>query len=286
MLLSMTGHGSASVQNDQVQVLVEIRTVNNRFLKVSVSSDLDASFQSKVEGMVREKIQRGAVNLRIQFQFLGENSQYQINLSQLDAYRSQLDGYPQILESGNFLNLPGVVLESIDESSLETAWPTIESAVSQALQKLVEMRQSEGTAMLNDLSSNCDILKDHVEKIKNLAPIVVEDYGKRITDRINRMLEEHEVSVATSDLIKEVGVFAERVDTSEELVRLDSHIDQFRSIASGKDSHGRKLDFLTQELLRETNTIGSKANNAEIASHVVEMKTIIERIREMIQNIE
>ena len=140
--------------------------------------------------------------------------------------------------------------------------------------------------MLNDLSSNCDILKDHVEKIKNLAPIVVEDYGKRITDRINRMLEEHEVSVATSDLIKEVGVFAERVDTSEELVRLDSHIDQFRSIASGKDSHGRKLDFLTQELLRETNTIGSKANNAEIASHVVEMKTIIERIREMIQNIE
>ncbi len=286
MLLSMTGHGSASVQNDQVQVLVEIRTVNNRFLKVSVSSDLDASFQSKVEGMVREKIQRGAVNLRIQFQFLGENSQYQINLPQLDAYRSQLDGYPQILESGNFLNLPGVVLESIDESSLETAWPTIESAVSQALQKLVEMRQSEGTAMLNDLSSNCDILKDHVEKIKNLAPIVVEDYGKRITDRINRMLEEHEVSVATSDLIKEVGVFAERVDTSEELVRLDSHIDQFRSIASGKDSHGRKLDFLTQELLRETNTIGSKANNAEIASHVVEMKTIIERIREMIQNIE
>lgn len=282
----MTGHGSASVQNDQVQVLVEIRTVNNRFLKVSVSSDLDASFQSKVEGMVREKIQRGAVNLRIQFQFLGENSQYQINLPQLDAYRSQLDGYPQILESGNFLNLPGVVLESIDESSLETAWPTIESAVSQALQKLVEMRQSEGTAMLNDLSSNCDILKDHVEKIKNLAPIVVEDYGKRITDRINRMLEEHEVSVATSDLIKEVGVFAERVDTSEELVRLDSHIDQFRSIASGKDSHGRKLDFLTQELLRETNTIGSKANNAEIASHVVEMKTIIERIREMIQNIE
>ena len=100
------------------------------------------------------------------------------------------------------------------------------------------------------------------------------------------MLEEHNVSVSTSDLIKEIGIFTERVDTSEELVRLASHIDQFRTIANGEKSNGRKLDFLTQELLRETNTIGSKANDAKIANHVVEMKTVIERIREMIQNIE
>ena len=100
------------------------------------------------------------------------------------------------------------------------------------------------------------------------------------------MLEQHEVSVTTPELIREVGIFADRVDTSEELVRLDSHIDQFREIANGETSNGRKLDFLTQELLRETNTIGSKANDATIANHVVEMKTTIERIREMIQNIE
>ena len=281
----MTGHGSASVQNDQVQVLVEIRTVNNRFLKISVSGDLDASMQSKVEGMIRENIQRGAVNVRVQYQIVGENSQYQINLPQLQAYQKQLAGFSGA-ELSSLLTLPAVVLESIDESSAETAWPSIETAVQQALDKLVEMRRSEGKAMLNDLLSNCDLLQDHVAQVKNLAPNVVDEYSKRITDRINRMLEDHEVSVATSDLIKEVGVFAERVDTSEELVRLDSHLDQFRTIAASDESNGRKLDFLTQELLRETNTIGSKANDAEIAAHVVEMKTIIERIREMIQNIE
>ena len=281
----MTGHGSASVQNDQVQVLVEIRTVNNRFLKISVSGDLDASMQSKVEGMIRENIQRGAVNVRVQYQIVGENSQYQINLPQLQAYQKQLAGFSGA-ELSSLLTLPAVVLESIDESSAETAWPSIETAVQQALDKLVEMRRSEGKAMLNDLLSNCDLLQDHVAQVKNLAPNVVDEYSKRITDRINRMLEDHEVSVATSDLIKEVGVFAERVDTSEELVRLDSHLDQFRTIAASDESNGRKLDFLTQELLRETNTIGSKANDAEIAAHVVEMKTVIERIREMRRNIE
>jgi uncharacterized protein (TIGR00255 family) len=281
----MTGHGSATVQDQQVQLLVEIRTVNNRFLKVTVSGDLDAAMQSKVEGMIRDHVQRGAVNIRVQFQFLGENSQYQINMPQLQSYRKQLTGFSEQIQSG-ILGLPGVALESMDETSSESAWPQIESAVKQALDKLVDMRRSEGQAMLKDLLANCEILKDHVAHIKKLAPNVVDDYSKRITERINRMLEEHKVTVSTSDLIKEIGVFAERVDTSEELVRLDSHLEQFGLIAATDDSNGRKLDFLTQELLRETNTIGSKANDAKIANHVVEMKTIIERIREMIQNIE
>ena len=148
------------------------------------------------------------------------------------------------------------------------------------------MRTNEGQAMLDDLLGNCDSLGKHAAEIQKLAPEVITGYSKRITERINRMMEEHGISVTDSELVKEIGVFAERVDISEELVRLDSHLDQFRTIMGSKDSNGRKLDFLTQELLRETNTIGSKANNAKIANQVVEMKTIIERIREMIQNIE
>lgn len=286
MLLSMTGHGAAMVQDDQIQVLAEIRSVNNRFLKITVSSDLDASFQSKIEAMIRENVQRGAVNVRIQMQFLGEDSQYQINVAQLKSYRNQLKPYGEMASDGSLLMLPGVVLESIDESSIETAWPSIQSAMKQAIDKFVDMRRQEGQAMLDDLSDNCNLLENHCSKIKELSPNIIDEYSNRVTERINRMLEEHNVSVSTSDLIKEIGIFTERVDTSEELVRLASHIDQFRTIANGEKSNGRKLDFLTQELLRETNTIGSKANDAKIANHVVEMKTVIERIREMIQNIE
>ena len=280
MLLSMTGHGSAMVQDDHVHVLAEIRSVNNRFLKVSVSSDLDAAFQSKIEAMVRENVQRGAVNVRIQLQFLGDEAQYQINLAQLNSYRNQLKPFGDMAVDGSLLVLPGVVLESLGDSNLDLAWPTVESAMKQALDKFVEMRRQEGKAMLDDLLENCDLLEQHNAEVKKQSPGVVENYASRVTERINRMLEEYKISVSTSELIKEIGIFTERVDTSEEMVRLSSHIEQFRTIANENESNGRKLDFLTQELLRETNTIGSKANDAQIAGHVVEMKTIIERIRE------
>lgn len=287
MLLSMTGHGSAMAQDDQVQVLVEVRSVNNRFLKISVSGDSDADLQSKIEGMIRDRVQRGAINVRTQIQFLGADSLFQINIPQLKAYQEQLSSNGDQTDSvASLLTLPGVITESMSESKLETVWPTVETAIKQAIDRFVEMRDCEGAAMLKDLLANCDSLEQHIGEVKGLVPNAVDTYSTRVTERINRMLVEHDITVSPGDLIREVGVFADKVDTSEELVRLASHIDQFRKIANGDKSNGRKLDFLTQELLRETNTIGSKANDAQIASHVVEMKTIIERIREMIQNVE
>ncbi len=289
MLLSMTGHGSAVARDDQVQVLAEVRSVNNRFLKVGVSSDLDAAHQSRLESMVRGRIRRGSVNVKIQTQFLAADSQYRINVPQVQAYQHQLASADKLgaIDLNALLLLPGVVVESMENNQLESAWPAIESAMRQALDRLVEMRTEEGQALLHDLLGNCDLLSRHAERIAALSPRVVEGYAKRVTERINRLLEEHEVAVTNSDIVREVGIFAERADIAEELVRLASHLDQFRSVAASTVvSDGRKLDFLTQELLRETNTIGSKANDAEIASQVVEMKAIIERIREMTQNIE
>ena len=283
----MTGHGSATAQDDQVQVLVEIRSVNNRFLKISVSGDVDADVQGKIEAMARARVQRGALNIRLQTQFLSAKTQYQLNMPQLEEYREQLQSSNVGVESmAAVLSLPGIVTEMMSESKMETAWPMIESAAQQALENFVSMRANEGTAMLKDLLSNCDLIDQHVASIRELGPAVVEAYSNRVTERINRILQEHDVSVSASDVVREIGIFSEKVDTSEELVRLESHIQQFRSIANNNESSGRKLDFLTQELLRETNTIGSKANDAQIANHVVEMKTIIERIREMIQNAE
>ena len=282
----MTGHGSASAENEQVHVLAEIRAVNNRFLKITVSSDLDAQQQARIETMLREKVARGTVNVRLQLQPQQQESLYQINQAQLDYYLQNLTLDGDRPATDTVLLLPGVVTETSKESHIDSIWPAVEEAVKVALDHLCQMRAKEGEAMRKDLLTNCDQLANNANEIGKLAPQVADGYAKRITDRINRLLQEHDVSVTTADLVREVGVFAEKTDISEELVRLASHIEQFRDVANGEQSDGRKLDFLTQELLRETNTIGSKANDAQIANLVVEMKSVIERIREMTQNIE
>jgi uncharacterized protein (TIGR00255 family) len=125
-----------------------------------------------------------------------------------------------------------------------------------------------------------------LEQIERRAPLVIEDYRNRLLDRLKRTLAELDIHLNPSDVIREVGMFADRSDISEEIVRLRSHLDQFQATMKLPESAGRKLDFLTQEMFRETNTIGSKANDMEIARHIIEIKTAIERIREMIQNIE
>ncbi len=286
MLLSMTGHGQSIVQDEQVQVLVEVRSVNNRFLKITVNNDLDVEYQSRIEAMVRERIKRGSVNLRVRVQFLGSTQDYEINVAAIDAYRNQLRALGDQASIDALLMLPGVVSETADSDRIDLAWSAIQSALKQALDKLIEMRSAEGKAMQNDLIQNCKLIGQQVEFIKTLAPGVPASYARRITERVNQLLEEHNVSVSASDLVREIGIFADRVDICEELVRLDSHLSQFQAVVRSDQSDGRKLDFLTQELLRETNTIGSKANDAEIASRVIEIKTSIERIREMVQNIE
>lgn len=148
------------------------------------------------------------------------------------------------------------------------------------------MRQDEGSAMTTDLADNIRLIVDELAKIDVLAPRVVEGYRQRLTDKIKKLLSEFGVAAETADVVREVGLFAERTDISEEIVRLRSHLDQFATVMRSAESNGRKLDFITQEMFREANTIGSKANDAQIAIHVVEIKTSIERIREMIQNVE
>ena len=285
----MTGHGQAVVDGPAVRAQIELRSVNNRFLKTIIHSDLDPRHEGDLEALIRTRIQRGTVTVRLRLVFHSGNQDYRINTDLLKAYQTQLTNWNPAygaVSLDTLLTLPGVVEESADDDRLEHAWPTVYEAAKQALEKLVEMRRHEGEAMSRDLLANCDVIASEVEEIRKLAPQVVESYQRRITERINSMLESHGAQVQPADLIREVGVFAERVDISEELVRLDSHLEQFRKIVASPDSTGRKLEFLTQELLRETNTIGSKANDADIAAHVVEIKSLIERVREMVQNIE
>jgi uncharacterized protein (TIGR00255 family) len=148
------------------------------------------------------------------------------------------------------------------------------------------MRREEGLAMATDLAANCRAAVASLDRVERRAPLVIDEYRSRLFDRLKRTLAELNVVLQPADVIKEVGLFADRSDISEEIVRLRSHLEQFQATMALPESSGRKLDFLTQEMFREANTIGSKANDVEIAKHVIEIKTSIERIREMIQNVE
>ena len=169
---------------------------------------------------------------------------------------------------------------------MDAEWAVIEKTLAEALESLAHMRQAEGRAMAEDLQDNCRSIARNLESIQQRHPLVVVTYQQRLVERLKRLLSELEVTVEAPDVVREVGVFAERTDISEEIVRLRSHLSQFEAILDGSDAPGRKLEFLVQEMFRETNTIGAKANDAEIAQHVVEIKTAIERMREMIQNVE
>lgn len=294
MLLSMTGHGESHRHAGHVTVAVEVRTINNRYFKLNVrAGDNYNALEPFIEDVVRQQVRRGTVQVTLRVDREPTPDDYQLNTVVLASYRKQLEtmhdqlhiGEPVRLEA--LLALPGVVNEKFaHDDAVEGEWPLIREVLEEALTNLNRMRQEEGQAMAADLGANCEQLDQQLRQVEQRAPRVVENYRTRLTDKLNKMLTELSVNVQPSDVVREVGLFAERSDVSEEMVRLKSHLAQFATIMSQPESVGRKLDFLIQELFRETNTIGSKANDAEIARHVVEMKTVIERMREMIQNVE
>lgn len=299
MLLSMTGFGEARLTEASATVVAEVRTVNSRFLKVTTRfSDGFASLEPNVEAMIRSQIRRATVQVNIRIELTKAAEDYRINVDVLRQYADQFRSEVGPILSGiempagrigleALLALPGVIDDSRSAViEVEEYWPIVEKTLAKALKNLGDMREKEGAAMATDLADNCSALSAAVEKIEERAPLVVEGYRQRLEQRINKLLEEYEIRIEASDLIKEVGVYAERSDIAEELVRLRSHLEQFSVMLGEKESAGRKLEFLTQEMHREINTIGSKANDVEISKQVVEMKTVVERIREMIQNVE
>ena len=165
-------------------------------------------------------------------------------------------------------------------------WPLIGATLEAALTNLARMRTEEGRAMAADLAANCRLIAARLDQLARRAPLVADGYRQRLEERLKRVLADFQVALDPGELVKEVSLFAERGDISEEIIRLRSHLDQFDAIMALPESAGRKLEFLTQEMFREANTIGSKANDVEITNDVIEIKTAIERIREMIQNIE
>jgi uncharacterized protein (TIGR00255 family) len=290
----MTGQGAAHILHHATRVAAELRTVNNRYYKLALRiSDGYSSLEPRIDELVRRFVRRGTVQLDVRIERQSTAEDYRLNEVALGSYLKQIQQLQKTLKMEgeirleSFLSLPGIVNEdAAAQQDVDEHWPAIERAVTQALESLTRMRQDEGAAMAADLADNIRLILDELAKIDVLAPRVVEGYRQRLTDKIKKLTSELGVAAEAADVVREVGLFAERTDISEENVRLRSHLDQFATVMRTAESNGRKLDFITQEMFREANTIGSKANDAQIAIHVVEIKTSIERIREMIQNVE
>jgi uncharacterized protein (TIGR00255 family) len=290
----MTGFGEAHCQRDGLGVSVEVRTINSRYLKLSVrTSEGYASLEPLIESEVRKRIRRGTIQATIRVDRAASPEDYQIEVDVLDSYRQQLEGLQSRwgrqdpVPLANLLLLPGVVSEDAGGRFDATGdWPIIRDTLNDAMANLDRMRADEGRAMSQDLLANCRTVAAGLDEIEQRVPLVVDAYRQRLQERMEKILSEFDVTLDPADLIKEVGFFADRTDISEEIVRFRSHLEQFEAIVQSPESSGRKLEFLTQEMVREGNTIGSKANDAESSRHVIEIKAGLERIREMIQNVE
>jgi uncharacterized protein (TIGR00255 family) len=296
VLYSMTGYGEASFQSDSLTLGVELRAVNNRFLKVTLrAAEPYNLLEPEFEKVIRRTIRRGTIQVHFRCQKQYAPQDFQVNAVALRTYLAHLlplcqetklpDGGASVL--AGVLALPGVIPEPAGNSfRLEEEWPVIERVLEQAVGKLQSMRREEGKAMAGELLQLRDHMRAELDQVRARLPIVAVAYRDRLLERVRALLGELDVRIDRNDLIKEVSVFADRADVTEEVVRLASHLDQFQEILQEQESPGRKLDFLTQEMVRETNTLGAKAGDIAISRHVFELKGTLEKIRELVQNVE
>ncbi len=227
MLLSMTGHGDAAIDADGMRFYAEVRTVNNRYLKLTLRGDsVVSSLESKVEALIRKSVRRGHVNVSVSVERSSAARSASIDadvlanyVSQTNLLATQLDVPKAGLDT--LLQLPGVVCEPFRQNEeVETEWPHIERTIAGALAKLYEMRAQEGAAMLGDLQENCKAIAAEIVAIEKRGPIIIEAYRQRLAEKVNRWLEENEIEqIDSSDIVREVGIYSERADISEETVK-------------------------------------------------------------------
>ncbi|HBE69344.1 MAG TPA: YicC family protein [Planctomycetaceae bacterium] len=291
----MTGQGQGQAQCGAQEVCAELRAVNNRHLKIqSRIADSFSGIETQLEAEVKAAVRRGAVQLNVSLVGEDRSDLFQLHDDVIESYHQQAQalaeklGVPQTVTIGQLLTLPGAIVESKGRTSEVSAElsAAATAAVQEAARSLNAMRCREGQSMATELSKQLDRLLGLLDEIQRRSPCVVEEYRQRLHDRIEAALQDNTTEVNASDLSREVVIMADRCDIREEVVRLRSHIEQFSDMLTSETGQGRKLDFLIQEMVRESNTIGSKANDAEIAQRVVDLKTTIEQMRELVQNVE
>lgn len=292
MIRSMTGFGRAQISVEGYNITAEIRSVNHRYFEFSAKMPRAFSFlEEKVKALLSTEISRGKVECALQIETTADESVVvSINEPLAKGYAKAVNDLAEMfgvendltpLSLARFSDVLSISKAPVDEEEL---WNKVKEAVSQALAQFISMRETEGEKLKNDVLSRADTIISNVAYIEERSPETVKLYTEKLLERMKNVLGDTQVDEAR--LLTEAAVFADKVAVAEETVRLRSHIDQLRTMLSSDEAIGRKLDFLVQEINREANTIGSKAQDVDIARKVIDIKAEVEKIREQIQNIE
>lgn len=292
MVRSMTGYGRAEQTLDGRIIAVELKSVNHRYFEFSTRLPRGCGYmEEKLKGLAQSRVSRGKVDLYLTvFATGGEDETVRVNTALAASYLAALrelgaaTGLSDDVSLSLLSRMPDVLAlekRAVDEDAL---WRDVKRTAEEAIARFVAMREAEGGRLRDDLLGRLDAVEGLLAVVEEQSPRTVADYRARILQKVTELLADR--AVDEGRVLTEVAVFSERIAVAEETVRLRSHISQFRGILAREDAMGRKLDFLTQEMNREANTIGSKAQDAAVAAVVVELKSELEKIREQIQNIE
>jgi len=296
LIRSMTGYGEASHQDSGVSYFLEIRSLNSKYFKAVIR--LPEEFQgleAEIETQLRHRLTRGSVFMTARCTDVSEEAAYDINEKALARYIEKIKQTPQAasgelkIDLGALLTLPGVLQPPANEEQrMEKARKAFLSLLTKACDRLMDMRDREGQSLLQDLLLNRDVMADRLSLIRERAPATVQEFEKRLRARIDALITEAGLKLEPVEVVREVAIAAERTDINEEISRLTGHIEQFTQLLARDEGQpiGRTLDFLSQEMLREANTIASKCNDSEISRAIVEVKGAIDRIKEQVQNVE
>lgn len=297
MIRSMTGFGDASRESSSIHYALELRSLNNKYFKALVRLPEElVAFEAELESALRKRVQRGSITLTVKIKDSATGRASRINdavllsyINHLEAIRHKVRDHSIHIDLTQLLALPGVIDTGQDPATLmNESRPILHELLERAVERLNEMRGKEGLSIMGELVRQLDVIRSQLEIIRERSPAVVEEYQRKLNERIRELAANAELKVAETDLLKEVAVFADRVDVNEEVQRIFAHVEQFNATleCDGHEPAGRTLDFIAQELLREANTVAAKSNDKSISQAVVTMKSAIDRIKEQVQNVE
>ena len=291
MVKSMTGYGKSSLSIDTREYQVEIKSVNHKYIDTNIKMPRIISYlEEDIRKIITSKLKRGKIDIFISFEnYSKDGNDIQINSNLAKMYIQNLkklaeeESISANIEVTEITKLPDVltIKSNIDENQIKSE---LLQTVEEAINNLINMRQGEGERISRDILSKISQIEDKKQEIFMLSTGLIDEYVVKLEARIKEILKTEEVD--KSRLMQEVVIYADKCSVEEEITRLTSHIEQLRNLINSNEPNGKKMDFIIQEMNRETNTIGSKANNLEITNRVVDIKTILEDIREQIQNIE
>ncbi|MCP4609172.1 MAG: YicC family protein [Planctomycetes bacterium] len=294
MINSMTGYGQAQGEVNGVSYLVEIKTVNHRYFKAIIRLPEPVSFiEEDIDKLLRKDMSRGTINYVLRLKNSSVNSLFDIDETALKTIAEKLNragssaGINGAIDIGNLLSLPGIIQPALpDKQASEQIREKVLEVSLEAINKVKQMRAAEGGFLEADLKKHCSAIEKDLGQISARGDVVLKEYAVKLKQRVDVLLAEVKLKLDEETLAREVAIFAERSDISEEVSRLDSHLQQFSQACQANELAGRRLDFISQEMLREANTIASKASDTKIIRCVVDMKCRIDRIKEQVQNIE